>query len=104
MAQWTSTNHFPTAKGLAEAAADRRRVAYAVVKDARNGRFLVVTAAQARIWDRIAAERRRYWIETIVEPAGEPRNRPPHPHSRGDRLGIAARLTRRNGRRRYRGR
>lgn len=35
---------------------------------------------------------------------GETRNRPAHPHSRADRLSIAARLTKRNGRRRYRGR
>lgn len=35
---------------------------------------------------------------------GEHRNRPSHPHSRAERLGIAARLTKRNGRRRYRSR
>lgn len=35
---------------------------------------------------------------------GQARTRPGHPDSRGERIHIAARLTRRSGRRRYRGR
>lgn len=41
---------------------------------------------------------------TYDDDEGDERSRPAHPHSRGDRVAIAARLTRRNGRRRYRGR
>ena len=43
------------------------------------------------------------WVE-IAETQGEARTRPKHPKGRGQRKGIVARLTRRNGRRRYRSR
>ncbi len=44
-------------------------------------------------------------VFTIYEPrGGEDRNRPSHPHSRAERKSIETRLTRRSGRRRYRGR
>ena len=52
------------------------------------------------------AEFQRYAraFEAGDESSGLRRSRPGHPKGRGSRIGIVARLSRRNGRRRYRGR
>lgn len=49
-------------------AAGMTQTPLAIVLDHRTGRFQVVTLTRARIWERVPAETRRYWIEQTFPP------------------------------------